>query len=275
VAERKPDFLIIGAQKCATTWIHQNLREHPEIFLLQEKDLGHFFWTANREKTRTRNYLNLFNSINFRQHRLGEATSIYFWTKTGGIWDRHPQGSEKDIPKRIREELGNNIKLLLCLRDPVDRALSAFIHYAKHQEIGFDQDFFDCAWYNGIIDIGFYAQHLENWLGYFDLDQFLILNFEKDILGGPAKSLQQIFAFLGVATGFQSRLQSLKIFPGLPRVWRGQELFVTDVNGVQHRIANVQTIRELRDIYQADVAQLDRILGRNFSAPWQTVHSTQ
>jgi len=275
VTVRKPDFFIIGAQKCGTTWIHRNLREHPEIFLLGEKDLGHFFWTATREETQTNNYLRGFNTVTDQQKAVGEATTSYFWTSTGNIWDRHPPGSEESVPKRIREELGKDIRLLLCLRDPVDRALSAYIHYAKHHEISFAQAFFDCGRHNGIIDMGFYAKHLTNWLDFFDLDQFLILNFERDIVHGTASTLGRVFSFLGVAADFQSRLTNRKIFSGLPRVWRGQKLFVTDVTGVQHQIANLQTIRELRGIYQKDVAELDRILGRNFSAPWNTVHSTQ
>ena len=272
---RKPNFLIIGAQKCGTTWIHRNLREHPEIFLLGEKDRGHFFWTATREDRQFSDYQRGFSPVTTQHHAEGEATTTDFWTKTGGVWDRHPQGSEDNVPKRIRDELGSDLRMVLCLRDPVDRALSAYIHYAKHGEISFDQALFDCGWHNGIIDMGFYGQHLTNWLDYFDLSQFLILGFERSVVTGSAQALSRIFSFLGVEPGFQSRLTHRKVFSGLPRVWRGQDLYVTDVSGVQHQIADLQIIRDLRNIYQADVAELDRILGQDFSAPWRTVHSTQ
>ena len=37
-----PDFLGIGAQKAGTTWLHENLRRHPELFLPEEKELHYF-----------------------------------------------------------------------------------------------------------------------------------------------------------------------------------------------------------------------------------------
>ncbi len=39
-----PHFLGIGAQKAGTTWLHENLQCHPEIFLPEPKELHHFDW---------------------------------------------------------------------------------------------------------------------------------------------------------------------------------------------------------------------------------------
>jgi hypothetical protein len=37
-----PDFLIIGAQKAGTTWLHRNIQTHPQIWMPKEKELHYF-----------------------------------------------------------------------------------------------------------------------------------------------------------------------------------------------------------------------------------------
>ena len=43
-----PDFLGIGAQKAGTTWLHENLRCHPSLYLPDEKELHYFDWHFHR-----------------------------------------------------------------------------------------------------------------------------------------------------------------------------------------------------------------------------------
>ena len=37
-----PDFLIVGAQKAGTTWLHRNLRAHPQVWMPHDKELHYF-----------------------------------------------------------------------------------------------------------------------------------------------------------------------------------------------------------------------------------------
>jgi hypothetical protein len=39
---RLPNLLVIGAQKCGTTWLYERLRRHPDIFLSKTKELSFF-----------------------------------------------------------------------------------------------------------------------------------------------------------------------------------------------------------------------------------------
>lgn len=39
---RAPDFLVIGAQKAGSTWLYQNLKLHPEVFMPAKVELVHF-----------------------------------------------------------------------------------------------------------------------------------------------------------------------------------------------------------------------------------------
>ena len=72
-----PNFLLIGAQKAGTTWISAMLREHPQIFLPQRKEL-HFF---NRRDNYERG-LEWYRA-QFGQHQgepaIGECTPNYLW----------------------------------------------------------------------------------------------------------------------------------------------------------------------------------------------------
>ena len=44
-----PGFLIIGAQKCGTTWLHRHLSRHPELWLPPRKELEFFSYTRHLE----------------------------------------------------------------------------------------------------------------------------------------------------------------------------------------------------------------------------------
>ena len=82
---RLPQFLIIGAQKAGTTWMHEMLGEHPDVFMPTPKEL-HFFdqrqvydqgleWYAG-------NYADApADAI------LGEATPNYLWAADHRVED--------------------------------------------------------------------------------------------------------------------------------------------------------------------------------------------
>src|SRR5688572_30849108 len=42
VAKAGPDFLVIGAQRAGTTWLHRVLRQHPLLWLAPVKELHYF-----------------------------------------------------------------------------------------------------------------------------------------------------------------------------------------------------------------------------------------
>ncbi|MGE0611353.1 MAG: sulfotransferase domain-containing protein, partial [Hyphomicrobiales bacterium] len=41
-AAAKPDFLVIGAQKCGTTWLQEMLHQHPDVFVPEIKEVNYF-----------------------------------------------------------------------------------------------------------------------------------------------------------------------------------------------------------------------------------------
>lgn len=101
----KPEFLIVGAQKCGTTMLHEVLSQHPQLYLPPTKELHYFDRSSSYPDAAW--YLEQFAPAGKRV--AGEATPIYcFWP--GAI-------------ERIAAELPE-VKLVLILRDPVERAIS-------------------------------------------------------------------------------------------------------------------------------------------------------
>jgi hypothetical protein len=66
---RGPDFLGIGAQKAGTTWLHANLRNHPDLWLPPIKELHYFdeihdvsvrAWSRPQRQRKSREILNWY-----------------------------------------------------------------------------------------------------------------------------------------------------------------------------------------------------------------------
>jgi hypothetical protein len=121
-----PTFLIIGAQKSGTRWLRINLGLHPEIFTASE-ELA-FFNSARF----TRKGLDWYR-VCFKGWRdepfVGEATPGYMIS----VW--RAQRAAKRIDKTLP-----GVRLLALLRNPVDRAYSAFVHHMRHGRIPPDSD---------------------------------------------------------------------------------------------------------------------------------------
>lgn len=108
-----PHFLVLGTQKGGTTSLHQLLGLHPQIYLPSCKEL-HYFSLHDDQPISW--YSNHFRDAKPGQLR-GEITPYYLF---------HPRA-----PKRIRAVLPK-AKLIVLLRDPVERALSQVFHAQRH-----------------------------------------------------------------------------------------------------------------------------------------------
>ena len=115
--ETTPTFLMVGAAKSGTTSIYQHLREHPEVFMPEDKEPNFFVREVHsmhpqEEQVSTREaYLALYaNTERFLARGDGCVHNLYY----------HPVA----IPE-IRKLLGD-IKIIIALRNPVDRAWSQF-----------------------------------------------------------------------------------------------------------------------------------------------------
>jgi hypothetical protein len=267
-ARTLPDFLIIGAQKCGTTWLHQWVRRHPDIYMPEGKDGGFYGYEKADMEAALDKYARQF-ADGRGYARVGESSAAYFWTRTGSAYDIRPERFTSDIPARVRWTLGPDARLILSLRDPVERAVSAYLHHIRHGDVRPDTSLMDAAGYVGLVDMGFYARHLGNWLRHFPLEQILVLILEEDIVPDPRASLRRVFRHLGVdEAGLPLDRAELPVYGGLPRRRDAQGIRVV-LEGEERLAVSRETLHALGDIYREDVRALEEILGRPLLRAWR------
>jgi len=192
----KVDFIICGTQKGGTTALDAYLRKHPEICMANKKEL-HFFDDENAFCDGAPNYSPYHSCFSPKpSHKvIGEATPIYmYWHyATKRIWQYNP-----------------NIKLIIVLRNPIDRAYS---HWNMEHLRSLDSASFWEAIQNedercrkalpyqhrvySYIGRGFYLEQLRRLWAYFSKTQVLVLRNEE-LKQNPNKTLQKVCEFLGV-----------------------------------------------------------------------------
>ena len=109
---RLPDFLGLGVQKGGTTTLHRLLERHPSVFLPPVKEVHYFSLHFGEGEAW---YRNQFASAASGQ-RCGEVTPYYLF---------HPE-----VPQRVHALLPK-ARLIVLLRDPVERALSQYFHSCR------------------------------------------------------------------------------------------------------------------------------------------------
>jgi hypothetical protein len=209
-----PDFLVIGAPKAGTTALHGALAQHPALYMSPIKEPKHFLTdgppptrggpgdvqTYREHVWRRADYEALFDAAPGGMLR-GESTPLYMY--------------DPDAMRRIREAIPG-AKLIAVIRDPVERAHSNWTHLwsAGLEPVG---DFVQaCAEEQRRIDAGWasfwhytglsrYGQQLEHLFSLFPREQVLVIRY-RQLVDEPAKTLDEIFGFLGVERGLVTQI---------------------------------------------------------------------
>jgi hypothetical protein len=193
--EKGPDFIIIGAAKCGTSSLFKYLSEHPQILPPHKKELN--FFTPENFNKGINWYLSQFPAIADEPDFLtGEASPAYF---------NSPIAIE-NIPKLFPET-----KIILLLRNPVDRAISLYYHNVKcgyetrdinevlqaeiQQREKLSEE--NLQGQIGHIFDGIYTNKVEKWMNVIAPEKFLIVQTE-DLSSNSAKTVNQVFRFLGL-----------------------------------------------------------------------------
>ena len=199
-----PDFLVLGAQKAGTTALYEYLRRHPQIAGPSWKEVSFFdrHW-ARGESWYRGNFPNLART---RGKHVGEASPSYVF---------HPLA-----PQRVQEVVPG-ARLIVLVRNPVDRALSQYNHEValgreplpfeealdaeeerlrgEQERMAADPRYFSREWWSHTYKgRGRYAEQLERWLAVFPREQLLILS-SNDLGSDPARAHAQVLEFLGAS----------------------------------------------------------------------------
>lgn len=263
---RMPDFMIIGAQKCGTSWLHHQLRQADGIYLPEDKDHEHFSYVGNLNREAFERYCDRFDAAADLQ-LAGDANAAYFWTRTGSPWSRQPDSFNPDIPGSIRAFCGPDLKLLLVLRHPVDRAVSAYLHHIRHGAITAASSILDPALPLGIVDMGLYRRHLANWLAVYPRENMYLITALPADADAAVDLLAAVCDFLEVAPPPRERLYLEPVFPGWRRISDDSGVWVdTAVQGGQAGALGDGPVRTVegadyrRVIAPGELSELHRIL---------------
>lgn len=198
-------FFVIGAQKCATSWLYYCLREHHEIHLPSVK----------KEKIYLGGKLYRRHGITwYREHvgvpdngqAIGDVSVDYLFDP------RSPS---------VVKEYAPDAKIIALLRDPVDRAVSAYFWNLRLGNVGEldvneglsrairewnrcgpGQVYKSNAHYYNIIARGLYAKQLERYVIRFGVPSVYLLYYD-DIRKRPEETLRSVFRILEVDTTVQ------------------------------------------------------------------------
>lgn len=205
---RRPDFLVISPPKTGSTWLADNLRCHPELYVPPIKEVKYFS--------------SLFRWLDFGWYcdhftpagdrRAGEASPSYAALSAATI-------------RRVRQLLPD-VKLVFLMRDPVSRAWS----HAKHNRLYGEANFCPTAtapptsgddqWRANFVHdwplvSGDYLGQLRRWTDVFPAEQMYV-GFYECIASRPTELLRDVFRFLGVDPSV-----NLSGFPVTERVLAG------------------------------------------------------
>jgi len=174
----KPNFIYIGPDKAGSSWLHEVLLRHPQIFLSPAKDLYFFDRYYDRGLDW---YLRQFDDARPEHLVVGEVCQDYLF---------HPEA-----PQRIADSLGS-CRMMVTLRDPADRAFSSYLYMLRS---GWEPGTFlqALAGQPMLLQHGSYATALERFTDRFGRDQIHVAVFD-DLVADPQAFIDALTAWLDI-----------------------------------------------------------------------------
>ncbi len=189
---RLPDFLIIGAMKAGTTSLYRDLLTNPQVFFPLDKEPNHLASDDVCRPEGRRRYSTLFDKA--KAHQIcGEASTAY--TKLPDI---------TGVPQRARQVLGDRLKVIYLVREPISRIISHHYHEWCSGAVGCGIDE-AVRTYPRFINYSLYAMQITPWLQVLEPRRVRIVRFETYIKDrqGTVESLSR---FLGIDSRFDTIL---------------------------------------------------------------------
>jgi hypothetical protein len=202
------DFLVIGAQKGGTTTLDAFLCQHPQLHVPDRKELNFFALRGEMPSWRGPG------------DEVAVAGSVYDPGAYAALFADAPEGALKgeasvlylydpEAPAAIHAA-NPRMKLIAVLRNPVDRAYSAYGHLRRdgretvedfNEALALEErrkeEGYECLWH--YRSVGFYGRQLERYYGLFPAEQLLVLDM-RDVLRDQKGTARKVFQFLGVDT---------------------------------------------------------------------------
>lgn len=278
----RPTIIGIGAQKCASSWLHAIAGSHPEIAVSTPKEVDFFSYFFD-------------HGYRWYEEHFPDAPGARMAFESSPSYFHDPRAPER--ARDYARARAPNLKVLALLRDPVARAFSNHLHEIIKGHIP------ACPFETGLennpsyVEQSLYATHLSRWFDAFPRSHVKVM-FAEDIAADPGGAAASVFTFLGVDPGHESAIlherrneSDRARFPLLRRTlrgggdWmrrRGLEPMLARVKAqpvvaralsansvpVRHEIPPMrpETRAALTERFAPEVAALGQLLGRD--VPW-------
>jgi hypothetical protein len=258
-----PDFLGIGTQRGATTWLYNCLKEHPELFLPDVKEVSFF----NRDYEKGLHYYSNYFRGAETFKSVGEVTPGYLYCK--------------DCPERIAECLPA-AKMIVVLRNPVERAYSAYQFFmTKRSTISFEDAISKNA---DLLENGLYHEQLERYFSHYRRNQFLILLYD-DLKQDNLGTIRKVYEFIGVDPAYEpswvEKTVNVNMLPGIQMAlgkmglgWAIEYVKKTSLDSLIRRYYRKkkkdkikhETRRRLTEYFREPNERLEKLIDRDLSS---------
>ena len=289
----KPNLLIVGAAKSGTTSLHNYLNQHHDVFMCDPKE-PHFL--INKEIGTERISVGVSEKIAYEKLFL-DGENLKYRGESSVMYLMYP---EIVMPK-IKEYLGNDVKIIIMLRNPVERAYSGYQH-VKRYNIKENISEFREAWdiseeryfsnpdmtpASRYKELGMYYKQVKSYLKNFNVHIIIYEDFKLDI----QNEMNKVFDFLDInrivinfdqrhmVGGWQwenQKLKSLmisknplksffKVIIPFKRVRKIIRKKIQDNNTVDVLPISMEDEKMLKHFYKDDVRQLSKLLDRDLN----------
>lgn len=229
MADRLPNFVVVGAPKCGTTSLYHYLRQHPDVFLPERKELHYFSWPYMSRFTagpgdayqlttlcKTEEEYAAYYTPAGSQAAVGDVSPSYFY---------YADLPGSDLCARMKGLLGD-VRILLMIRDPVQKAFSQYMHLVRDARETLDfgraldaepertRQGYSAIW--RYAESSLFTRRTQTFLDAFGRERVKPVFF-SDFSARPQESMRDIFAFLGVDPGVEVKVDATYNRSGMPR----------------------------------------------------------
>ena len=283
----KVDFFIVGAPKAGTTSLYHYLNEHPQVDMSSQKEPDYFsdkaihgqgmYYGKNRVNTLDK-YESLFVQKESVLYGEGSVSYLFYDNVAEDIKEYNP-----------------NAKIIIMLRNPIERAFS---HYLMDYRLGLIHDSFENIiakkskhknahlFYQQYIEVSKYATQIQRYLDFFEKDSILFIDYE-DFKNNVLETVDQVYNFLNISAEFAANINIKYNAFSMPKnkvirfiysfVFIRKTLtflfpiyLVKNIRGFLFKADNKpellrETRSQLRIIFNDDIKKLEKVLSKDYS----------
>ena len=289
-----PNLLIVGAAKSGTTSLHNYLKQHPDIFMSEKKE-PHFLINSDigedrihKAITLLEDYKDMFKTDITYKYK-GESSVMYL---------AFPEFSIKNIKKY----LDPNVKIIIMLRNPVERAFAGYLHnlrYNPSENLSFEEAFEKSeeryhneidispdtrylhvgnyysqvksfmSIFNGNVHVIIYEDYvkdihlcLANAFDFLDIDKISVDTSKRHMVGGWVFKRNFLRNLLIPKSNFKSFIKCLLPNKKIRKVVKQKLINISTVNSPS---ISKEMHKKLIEYYQKDIDNLSKLLNKELN----------